>query len=110
MSHRVTQKTDITNKELATTALKNVGWSFVEQSNSVLRITSGPMSHSTIDLRTGTVTGDSDWHSRDTLGALRQHYSEALVQQENLKKGAMVESREVLANGDIRIVASAHLG
>lgn len=101
MSHRVTTKTDITDKNLAVEALKAAGWDYTEEGNSVLRVTSGPMNRSTVNLRTGHVTGDTDWHSRDTLGALRQHYSEAQFKAGIRKSGAMIDSREVQKNGDI---------
>lgn len=109
MSHRVSTKTEIKEKDLAIQALKAAGWGYNEQGNT-LYITTGPMARSTIDLKTGTVTGDSDWHSRDTLGALRQHYSEAKVREQALKTGATIESREVLKNGDVRLVLTASFG
>jgi hypothetical protein len=110
MSHRVTTKTQITDKNLATQALKAAGWSYSEEGNSVLRINSGPMNRSVLDLRTGNITGDTDWHNKGTLGALRRHYSEQKVRQEANKTGATIESREVLKNGDVRLVLTANFG
>ncbi len=109
MSHRVTTQTQITNKELAVQALKSAGWSYQEQ-GTVLFITGGPMRNASLDTRTGTITGDSDYHNRGTLGALRRHYTEALIRADAIKKGATVESREVLKNGDIRLVLTANFG
>lgn len=109
MSHRVTTQTKITNKKIAIEALKLAGWSYSESSNKI-RVTSGPMNRSVIDLSTGNVVGDSDWHSQKELGALRRHYSEAQIREEAIKSGHTVESREVLQNGDIRLVMSGNLG
>ena len=92
MSHRVTTKTRINDKELAIQALKLAGMSYREEGTSVIRITSGSMREATLDLRTGTITGDSDYHRQDTLGALRRHYSEAEIRQRCLLEGHSIES------------------
>jgi len=107
MSHRTRHSTDIKDLNLATQTLKDAGWEYKKE-GSTLRITSGPMRYSTIDLRTGIVTGDSDFHNRRTVGAFRQRYSEQRVRQEAVKSGATIESREVLQNGDIRFVMTAN--
>lgn len=109
MSHRVTTQTQITNKDLAVQALKSAGWSY-DANDSTIRITSGPMRNSSINVRTGTVTGDSDYHNRGTLGALCRHYAEAVIRAEAAKNGHTVESREVLQNGDFRLVLTANFG
>lgn len=109
MSHRTRNVTDIKNRELATQALKNAGWNYSEQGNNVLLITSGPLNRASLDLNTGDLIGDSDWrHSQNNISDLRRHYSEALVRHEALKTGASIESREVLKNGDIRLVLTAN--
>lgn len=109
MSHRVTTQTDIKEKDLAIQALKAEGWSYTETGDT-LHITSGPMRNASLNLRTGNVTGDTDWHSRDTLGALRQQYSVAKVRKEAIKTGAVIESQETMKNGDIRMVLTANFG
>ncbi len=109
MSHRTTLSTEIKEKNLAIQALKLAGWRYTEEGES-LRIISGPMSRSVINLRTGKITGDTDWHSRGQLGALNKHYMEAKIRSEAIKKGATIESREVLKNGDIRLVMTANFG
>ena len=109
MSHRVATKTQITDKKLAIEALKLAGWSYRESGNS-LRVTSGPMNRSTINLTNGEIVGDTDWHSTEQLGALRQHYGEAKVRSEAIKTGATIESREVLSNGEVRLVLTANFG
>ena len=107
MSHRITTKTKITNKDLAIDAIKMAGWSF-QQSGNAITITSGPMNRARLDLRTGNISGDTDWHSKDTLGALRQNYSEAVVRQQCRKTGATVESREVMKDGKVRLIMTAN--
>ena len=110
MSHRVTTKTEITDRDLAIQALETIGWSYTEESNSVLRITSGPINRSALDLKTGDITGDFDWRNRNTPDSLRQHYSEQKVRQQAIKTGATIESRSVLENGDICLILTANFG
>jgi hypothetical protein len=109
MSHRVTSKTCIKNKALAISALKIAGMSYQEQGNS-LQITSGKARRAVINLTTGDITGDSDLHSVDTLGALRQNYSEAEVIQTNMVQGHSKESREVMQDGRVRLVYTGMFG
>lgn len=104
MSHRVTSQTNITNKDLAIQALKTAGWGYAEQGSSI-RITSGPMQHAVLNLQTGEVEGDSDWHNSgdNSLGALKKFYGEAEVEEEARIKGIDIEKREVLSNGAIKL-------
>ena len=103
MSHRVTTQTTITEKKIAIAALKAAGWSYTESGNN-LRISSGPMARSTINLSNGEVFGDAD-HVNDgdsSMGALNQGYSEALVRANAMNEGYEVEGREIEhATGDI---------
>lgn len=105
MSHRVTTQTEIKDKTLAIQALKAAGYSYSESGNT-LRITSGPLNRAAIDLRTGEVSGDTDYHTKDDLGALRQNYAEAKYLKECNMQGILVESREVLSNGVVRLHCS----
>jgi len=107
MSHRITTKTQITNKELAIDAVKMAGWSFQESGNAIT-ITSGPMNRARINLQNGNITGDTDWHNKEQLGALRQNYSEAVVRQQCRKTGASIESRTVQKDGKVRLVMTAN--
>ena len=102
MSHRVTTQTEIKDKDLAKSALKQAGYDFREQGES-LYITSGDLSGATIDLRTGLVSGDSDYrgHSRETMGALRQFYAEAKYKKELATQGGYVENRSVDEKGRV---------
>jgi len=110
MSHRVTTKTDITNKDLAIQALKIAGLSYQESGADTLVITGGALRNATINLRNGEISGDTDWHSRDTLGALRQHYSEAQIRQRCLMEGHSVEERQVLQDGRVKLICSGMFG
>jgi len=107
MSHRITTKTKMTNKDLAIDAIKMAGYSY-QASGNAITITSGPMNRARINLQSGTITGDTDWHNKDTLGALQQNYSEAAVRQQCRKTGATIESRQVMKNGNVRMVMTAN--
>lgn len=110
MSHKITTKTDIKDKKLAETALKAAGWGY-DVSGRTIRVTSGPMRNASINLQTGEVVGDTDYHGQNELGALRQHYSLAMVKQQCIKQGATIESERVDAKtGDIVLVCSASFG
>lgn len=102
MSHRVTTETEIKDKALATQACKAAGVSYVEQGNDMLRFTSGKLNNATLDLRTGRISGDTDYgHTNEGLGALMQHYGEAKYRMECLKQGIAIESRLVDREGNI---------
>lgn len=106
MSHRVTTQTEIKDKALAMAALKQAGFSYAERGDT-LTITSGELSNASIDLRTGTVSGDTDYgHRAERFGALRQFYSEASYKAGLNKNGGYVESREVDKNGDIILMCA----
>mgnify|MGYP001490949435 CR=1 FL=1 len=106
MSHRVTTKTEITDKELATAALKQAGFTFDER-GTTLTITSGELRNAAINLQTGDVTGDSDYgHRASAFGALRQFYSEQKYKRELARNGGYVESRNVDKEGNIILMAA----
>lgn len=105
MSHRVTTQTEIKDRALAIQALKKSGCSYTER-DSTLTVTSGVLNRATINLRTGEVSGDTDYHSKDVLGALRQSYAEAKYEKECQLQGITINGREVLQNGDIRLLCS----
>ena len=108
MSHRVTTQTEIKDKALAIEAIKAAGFTYAED-NDRLHITSGSMQNATIDLRTGIVSGDTDHrHTKEKLGALRKHYTEAKFRAECLKQGISIESRRVDEHGNIRLMCQAH--
>jgi len=108
MSRRIETRTEITDKDLAIDALKAAGISHQVQGN-MIHLGSGTYSNATLDLKTGTISGDSDYgHTSAKLGLLRQHYSEAKVKAEYLKNGTIIDSREVNEEGDI--VLMWHMG
>jgi len=93
MSHRVTTKIDMTDKRLAKEALKEAGLSFSE-SGDTLRITGGNgLRDATINLRDGTITGDTDYgNNQTTFSKLRCYYNLAKYKEEVFKQGGTIES------------------
>jgi hypothetical protein len=105
MSHRVTFRSELKDRELAIQALKSLNYSFDEAAGgNTLLITSGPMARATINLKTGDVEGDTDFHSKNVLGGLRQAYSEAEFLRVQQRQGATIESRHVNERGEIKIL------
>lgn len=100
----------MTDKELCKTALENTKHAFSENGD-VLTITSGTLTRATINTKSGVIESDSDWHSQDQLGVLRQAYSEAQFRQAAFRKGASIRSRDVVThngvNGVIRLECHA---
>jgi len=105
MSHRVTTETQIKDAALAEEVLRKEGMDF-DRRGDVIYITSGSLSGANIDLRTGNVSGDTDYHNKTTLGMLSQTYGESKYLQELAKQGGMVESREVDTNGNIILMCA----
>jgi hypothetical protein len=101
MSRRISTQTEIKDKDLAIAALNQAGITH-EVIGNTIRMSSGFMANATLDLNTGTVTGDSDFgHSSSNLGLLRQYYSEAKVRAEWLKSGAVIDERQNDVEGNI---------
>jgi hypothetical protein len=92
MSHRITTKTQITDKVLAEAALTKAGWSYTSEGGSI-HVTSGPLRRASINLASGNIVGDTDLHNSDTLCALNQFYGEALAEKQIAEYGGYVESR-----------------
>jgi hypothetical protein len=103
MSHRITTQTSIKNKKLAIQALKTAGMDYSEQGDRI-RVVSGAMRGAEINLNTGRITGDTDYHSQKELGALRKYYSEAQIRERCLMEGHTVEERQEQRDGTIRLV------
>jgi len=105
MSRRITNKLNITDRDLAIEALKLAECSFDEHGNS-LYITSGLLCNATVDLTSGEITGDSDYgHSAEKFGLLRQYYSEAQVRAECLKNGTWITEKQTDDEGNIVLLA-----
>lgn len=101
MSHRVTTKTEIKDKNLAVKAIQNAGMSYRDLGNNQLEITSGKLNRARINLATGEVVGDTDYHTEETLGMLRQGYAVVKYKEELTKQGAYVNSETTNEDGEI---------
>lgn len=110
MSHRIATKTTINDKDLAISALRAKGWQYSVKGNTI-SVLSGPLNRAHINLDSGEIEGDTDFHGwkGDSLLALNQAYAEAAVRQQVALKGGYVESTETLEDGTLRIVASVTL-
>jgi len=101
MSHRVSTKTEITDKGLAIAALTQAGISFRESGDQI-HLTSGDVRNAVINLKTGEISGDTDYqHTTQKFGVLRQFYSEAKFLSEAAKTGTIIEQRDVDHEGNI---------
>jgi len=101
MSHRIRISSEIKDKELVKSVLKNLGVTYTEQGNHIY-LTSGIYKGTSIDTQTGTVTSeDTDRISVSTveldseLGLLRQHYAEALQRNRCALEGHEIQNRTV---------------
>ena len=96
MSKRITTKTDMTNKDLAIAALKASGLTYEEVGSTSLRIKSGALASTTLDLTTGLLVGDSDTGYRSgNLGTLRREYAEAGKRVQAAREGVQIKQRIV---------------
>lgn len=101
MSHRVTVQTEIKDKALAIEALKAAGVQYREQGDNLM-LTGGNYNNATINLKTGAITGDTDWgHDAGKLGLLRQNYAEAKFRAEAFRTGVSVTGRTIDKDGSI---------
>ena len=104
MGQRITVKTDITNKDFACQALKTSGLAYEEIGSTLLRIASGTLAGTTIDLTSGAVSGGTDLgRKRESLGSVRQHYAEAKFRHEAARAGVQIRARTVEKDGTIRL-------
>lgn len=95
MSHRVTYKSELRDRDLTIQALAAIGCSYRNEGATKLVAIGSPLDGATIDLSTGEIVGDTDFHTRDQLGVLRQHYSEAEFRRMAILQGVTVETRQV---------------
>ncbi len=102
MSHRITTSVGITDAEMAKKALTLAGMSF-QASGKTITITSGKLNRAVINLESGEVSGDTDYHKDAEMGMLRRHYAEAKYLQElEIQGGLVVEgSRVVTSEGAV---------
>lgn len=104
MSHVITTNTEITKAEPAKAALEENGWDYQEL-DSRIQVRSGPLGGATIDLATGKIHGDTDYHDNKKLNALNAPYAKHMVMQDIQGRGGVIESNEVMSDGNLRIVA-----
>jgi len=111
MSHRITVKSQMTDRKLVEQVLTAKGLQYSEN-NGVFRITGGQFRQATINTNSGEITGDSDYQSREVLGSLRPAYTEAKLRRQCMIDGIDIESRQEIKVGGknvIRIITS-HMG
>lgn len=104
MSHRITTKTSIQDESVAKAALTKAGWSHTV-SGKTITVTSGPMNGARINLTTGEVIGDTDYHSDSALQALNQGYSVEQVTASVLSKGGYIVEGPTTVGEDIVLTA-----
>lgn len=114
MSHKITIKTEITDKAAVERACKEKGWAYkiTESGPSAsgkpgarVSFESGPLGGATLNLKTGAITGDSDFHTKVKAVEFGVAYSEALWMN-RIAEGGYLEERIVLNDGTIRLTAS----
>lgn len=103
MSHRITTETEITDLAVAKQACEAAGWKFTEK-DSVLTFMTGPLTRGTLNTKTGTFDGDTDYHAGGKVNQLKMHYAEALLSNEIRKQGGRIESRKVNQNGEVELL------
>jgi hypothetical protein len=107
MSRRVTTKTAMTDGTIVAAAAKQQGFDTNVVGNTV-HFLSGSLRGAVLDLRTGNITGDTDYgHTATGLKALVQGYGEAKVRAEIAKQGGYVEQR--MMEGD-KVVLICQIG
>lgn len=100
MSRRIENETNITDKEMAVRAIQLAGMEHQVQGNHIY-IKSGVLAGASLNLTTGVIAGDEDFHSEESLGMLRQYYSEAVFKRECSRQGTIIDQRQVNTDGDI---------
>jgi hypothetical protein len=106
MSKRVTTQIDFKDADIAKAALKAASMSF-EENGTTLRITSGACRDAVINLRTGEITGDTDYgHGEKAFGLLRQNYAEAKFRAEAFKNGVTINESTTDKEGNVVLMCS----
>lgn len=106
MSHRVTIKTEFTNRAALERALQANAWKYEAQQANRVAIYEGPGAHGWVDLANGKFHGDSDLHTLTRMAPLVQAYGEALWMNRIAEENGYLESRSVLEDGTIRLVGT----
>jgi hypothetical protein len=105
VSHKITIKTEITDKAAVERACTEKGWEYEIASETRVSFETGPLRGARLDLRTGAITGDSDLHSKSKAIEFGVAYSEALWMN-RISEGGYLEERTVLGDGTIRLTAT----
>jgi len=99
MSHRITTKTEIKDRDVAKKALDTAGYSYTEDSSNRLTITSGNLRGAWIDLSSGTIVGDRDPgygnHKIKDMNALKAYYTEQKLLKEAVSQGIQITNRSM---------------
>lgn len=103
MSHRVTTKTELKDRELALEAFKSSGVAFRDLGSNKFTITAKGVT-ADLDLNTGTIGGDADHLRSGPFDGLIQQYGEAKYTWELRRQGHTIQSREIDAQGNIVIM------
>jgi uncharacterized protein (DUF1499 family) len=107
MSHRVTTETEMKDKGILAQACKSAGINFVDQGGNAVRFVGGDLNNAVLDLRTGSITGDSDHgHTKAKLDSLKQTYGETMYRAECMSQGIQIENRTVNKAGEIVLTCS----
>jgi len=111
MSHRITVKSKMTDRELLGEVLNAKGIAHSE-SNGVFRITGGPLRNSSIDSNSGDIVGDSDYQGRGVLGSLRPAYTEAKLRKQCMIDGVEIEARQETTESGQNVIEiiTTHMG
>ena len=102
MSRRVTTKTNMTDKTHVLAAAKAAGWDATESGGNI-NFRSGPLRNASLNLASGEIVGDSDYHTKKELGALHQGYAEMKFRAEAAIEGVQINERLVERDGTVRL-------
>lgn len=103
MSHRITYESKITDRDLAIAALDSLNMAYHEQDGRLL-VTSGSLHQAVIDLSTGKIDSDTDYHSNEAIDRLKIAYTEASTRREYARTGVTIISREVVSYNGVKDV------
>jgi hypothetical protein len=107
MSHRITYESKIVDRDLAVVALKSLNMAY-QDINETLRITSGPLNGSVINLSTGKIESDSDWNHSNHINSLKIAYTEADARRDYNRTGVSITGRQVVNYQGVEGVVILH--
>ena len=107
MSHRARFETDIKNMDIAKRALTKANIAFREEGNT-LRLQGGALNDTTIDIRSGRITGADTDHNRsatsEAVGSLRQIYAVEERLDMHFRLGTSVTNQFTRMKGNQKVV------